>query len=153
MALSAPPRKSEPSPTEARSSDEVIETPLAREIPEASNDDPGQDPGVESLRADLAARDAELAAARDAGLEAIERLRVALLASEPSLARELVAGTTVAELEASFAAARESLARVRESVRREQALSVGAGAPGRVANDPASAFDKIRSGLSRLAAG
>ena len=86
-------------------------------------------------------------AQRDA---AIGRLRQALIASEPGLDSALVTGETVEEVEASFAAARELVRRVRESVRREAAAAVPAGSPGRVTAVPGTPFEKIRSGLGRL---
>jgi hypothetical protein len=61
----------------------------------------------------------------------------------------MLAGETVEELEASFEAARETLGRMRETVRREQALPVGAGAPGRHTAGPLTPLEKIRDGLGR----
>lgn len=87
-------------------------------------------------------------AERDA---AIRRLREALIASEPGLDAALVSGETVDEVEASFATARELVTRVRASVRREAAAAVPAGSPGRVTAIPGTPFEKIRSGLGRLA--
>jgi hypothetical protein len=89
------------------------------------------DPEVVSLREALELREADLAAANESSRLAVERLRSALLALEPALTAEMVAGDTVDELEASFDSARETLGRMRETVRREQALPVGAGAPDR----------------------
>lgn len=77
----------------------------------------------------------------------LERLREALLASEPALDRSMVTGDSLEELEASFAAARATLTQLREAVRREQAAAVPAGSGGRAAAEPKSAFAKIRDGL------
>jgi len=77
----------------------------------------------------------------------LERLREALLASEPALDRSMVTGDSLDEIEASFAAAKGTLANVRQAVRREQAAAVPAGAIGRATVEPKSAFAKIRDGL------
>lgn len=103
-----------------------------------------------ALRAQLEEREAELALAMESGRTAAERVRELLLASEPAIDPALVVGATAAEVEASFAAAKEMLERVRESVRKEQAMHIPAGAPGRSgAASAMSAFEKIRAGLSR----
>lgn len=81
----------------------------------------------------------------------LARLREVLLATAPSIDPGLVHGETLAEVEASFAAARETVARVREAVRREEAAAIPAGAPGRAVLAPSSPFEKIRAGLGRLA--
>ncbi|QFG02891.1 hypothetical protein [Tepidiforma bonchosmolovskayae] len=114
--------------------------------------DPARDDLVlelEELQAQLAERDEALAAARAAHDRAVARLREALLASEPALDPALLSGSTVEEVEASFAAAKETLARIREAVRREAAAAIPAGSalrqPGRAALSP---LEKIRAGLS-----
>jgi hypothetical protein len=78
-----------------------------------------------------------------------ERLRAALIATEPAIPAEMVTGETVAEVEASFSAAREALRRMREAVRAE-APPVPAGAPGRAARPHATPFEKIRAGIGRI---
>jgi hypothetical protein len=107
------------------------------------------DPEVVSLREALELREADLAAANESNRLAVERLRAALLALEPALTAEMLAGETVEELEASFEAARETLGRMRETVRREQARPVSAGAPGRHTSGPLTPLEKIRDGLGR----
>jgi len=83
------------------------------------------------------------------------RLREVLLATDAAIAPELVTGETVAEIEASYAAAKALADRVRESVRRESlaagASAVPVGAPGRSQTRPLNALEKIRAGLSRPA--
>lgn len=109
------------------------------------------DPAEENaaLRGQLAEREAALAEALERNRDAAARLREALLAGEPALDPALVSGDSVAEVEASFAAARALLERVREGVRREQAANIPAGAPGRSRGAGAmSAFEKIRAGLA-----
>lgn len=91
----------------------------------------------------------ELEASRDGERAAVERLRTALLASEPALEPEMVSGETLAEVEASFANAAALLGRLRERAAAESAARVPAGAPGRQLARPRTAFEKIREGLSR----
>ena len=80
----------------------------------------------------------------------VARYRAALLASDPAIEPELVAGDTADEVEASFIAAQRLVAGIRDALRREQAPPVPAGAPGRAAIGPHTAYDKIRAGLSRI---
>jgi hypothetical protein len=80
----------------------------------------------------------------------LARLREAWLAADPSVPATLVHGETLDELEVSFAAAKDVAARAREEARREAALAVPAGAPGRLPAAPATPLEKIRAGLVRL---
>lgn len=90
----------------------------------------------------------ELEASREHERVAVERFREALLASEPALEPSMVAGDSLAEVEASFAAATAVLARLRERAAAEAAVRIPAGAPGRATNRPRTAFEKIREGLA-----
>jgi hypothetical protein len=92
-----------------------------------------------------------LAAATAANADLLERLRLALLASDPAIDPALVTGATPEDVEDSFAAAQRVVANIRETVRREQTTPIPAGAPGRITTGPTSAYDKIRAGLARLA--
>ncbi len=78
---------------------------------------------------------------QDAAL--LARLKSALAATVPGLDPALITGNTLGEVEHSF----EGL----KALARPPAAAVPAGAPGRVASPPLSAFDKIRDGLTRLA--
>lgn len=100
---------------------------------------------LETLRGALE----QLEAAHEANRVAVERLRAALATIEPALTPEMLAGDTVEELEASFTTAMDTLKRIRDEVRREQVLAVGAGAPGRHGRGPLTALEKIREGLAR----
>ncbi|MEO8540173.1 MAG: hypothetical protein ABI577_10575 [bacterium] len=91
---------------------------------------------------------AELEASREAERVAVEKLRRALLATEPALEPAMVSGATVAEVEASFAAAQAVLTRLREMVTKETAGRIPAGAPGRAKSSARSPFEKIREGLA-----
>jgi len=91
-----------------------------------------------------------VAAHEQATRRLLDRLRHALAASEPGLDPALVTGDTLEEVEASFAAARGLVSRVREAVQREAAVAVPAGSPARSVAAPATSFEKIRAGLGRL---
>jgi len=106
---------------------------------------------VESLQEQLARRDEELAASQEAGRAAVERLKAALIATNPAIDPSLLAGETVDEVEASFAAATALVERVREQLRRESAAAIPAGAPARGHATPRTAIEKIREGLARQA--
>jgi hypothetical protein len=81
-------------------------------------------------------------------LSALARLRERLIESDPLVAPELVTGATVAELEASFASAKAAAERARDMTLASIAPRVSSGAPGRANAVPATAFEKIRAGLS-----
>lgn len=85
---------------------------------------------------------------RDERAALLARLREALAAAEPGLDPALLPGETLEELEASYAAARAAVARIREALRREEA-AIPAGAPGRQDTAPATAIEKIRAGLAK----
>lgn len=99
---------------------------------------------------ELATLRGELAARKEHEAAALHQFRGALLATEPTMDAALVTGDSFEELHASFAAARASLARVREAVRLEMAARVPAGAPGRTVPPPRTPLEKIRDGLSRV---
>jgi len=107
------------------------------------------DAEIEALCATLAERDHALAVGIETNRALLERLRAAMLASEPAVDPVLVTGETLDELEASFAAARELVARIRDAARQEEPAPVPAGAPGRARLQPRNAFEKIRSGLEQ----
>ena len=71
--------------------------------------------------------------------ELAERLREALLAADPDLRAEELAGATAGEVRERYAAARAA-----------RAVAVPAGAPGRLSPAPSGALARIRAGLARL---
>ena len=93
-----------------------------------------------ALRAEVAAR-----AAREAA--ALEQFRTALLATEPAMDPGLVTGDSFEAIHASFAAARSSLAKVRQALREEAAARISAGSPARPSERSRSPLEKIREGL------
>ena len=74
-------------------------------------------------------------------------LREALLAAHDDLTADDLAGESAEEVRERYVAARERIAREEREAR---GAPVPAGAPGRFAPEPASAFEKIREGLARL---
>jgi hypothetical protein len=120
---------------------EVQERTLAPEPPATPED--AADPLEEQLQFDIEAVTA-------ANADLLERLRLALLASDPAIDPALVSGATAEQVEASSAAAQRTVAAIREAVRREQQARIPAGAPARATTGPRTAYDKIRAGLTRL---
>ena len=86
-----------------------------------------------ALTAALAAARAELERQRGLAAGAVARYREAMLAADPDLPPDLVAGASIEEVDASIEAARAMVARVRERVeaRRPQGRGFPAGAPAR----------------------
>jgi len=103
------------------------------------------------MEVELEAARAALAAERSALREAVERYRGALLAGAPEVPAELVAGATLDEVDASFAAAREALARIRTEVAlslEREGFPVGAPARDDLGSiEGMSAAEKIAYGL------
>lgn len=84
----------------------------------------------------------------DAGdAELATLLRETLLEAHDDLAAEDLAGETPAEVRERYVAAR---ARLQEEAGEPREAPVPAGAPGRFAPAPGTAFEKIREGLTRL---
>ncbi|MYD66161.1 MAG: hypothetical protein F4X26_09340 [Chloroflexi bacterium] len=121
----------------------------------------GEEPGDESAAAEaseeLARLRADLDAEREARLAAVARYREAVLTAEPSLPPDLVAGESLAEVDASVEAARRAVAQIRERLAAEadEEASRGfpVGAPGRLepSVEGMSAAEKIALGLERRA--
>jgi chromosome segregation ATPase len=79
------------------------------------------------------------------------RYRALVLAHEPDLPADLVAGDSIEAVDESLAQARQTVAQVRQHIEQQaQALRVPAGAPVRAAPDTSdlSPAEKIRLGLS-----
>lgn len=110
---------------------------------------------------ELAAAQRELAAQRAETRSALARYREAVLAAEPELPPELVVGETLEEVEASLAAARRTVAQVRERIDAERASSagldrgfpVGAPARGGARGTGMTPAEKIAYGLGQQARG
>jgi hypothetical protein len=141
-------------------------------------DDDGEEPSPEAL-AELAAvtesetQDASAVAAaleatrreleeqRRLALAAVARYRDAALAAEPDLPPDLVTGATIEEVDASLAAARRTVAQIRERLAEESdsarsfARGFPTGAPARLAlsTEGMSAAEKIARGLEQRARG
>lgn len=114
-----------------------------------TTDRPQEEPAAASTEStEVAALRAELAAREVRERSALAQFRTALLATEPEMDPGLVIGDSFDSVHASFAAARSSLARVREALRQELAAQVPLGAPGRTTRPHRSALEKIRDGLN-----
>lgn len=113
---------------------------------EQANADPEIPAGEQGNEQDAIAT--QLAASREAERAAVDRLRQALRASEPAVEPSMVTGTTLAEVEASFAAAQAVVARLRDIVSKETAGRIPPGAPGRARSTARTPFEKIREGLA-----
>lgn len=95
-----------------------------------------------------------LEAQRDATRAAVGRYREALLAAEPDLPPDLVAGETLEEIDASVAAARQTVARIRERMSAAPGASASRGFPvgspsrGAHSSRGLTSAEKIAAGLS-----
>jgi hypothetical protein len=92
----------------------------------------------------------ELVEARDRERTATLKYKDAILATEPWLPADMVAGDTLMEIDESLAQARRTVAQVRQQIDEQaQAGRVPAGAPPRRAPDTAtlSPLEKIKLGL------
>ncbi len=92
----------------------------------------------------IGATDGEVPARDASEAELAEVLRETLLAAHDDLTADDLPGESAAEVRERYVAARERLDR------EAQEAKVPAGAPGRFAPAPTSAFEKIREGLTRL---
>ncbi len=81
--------------------------------------------------------------------ELAELLRETLLAAHDDLTVDDLPGESAAEVRERYVAAR---ARLEREAAEARAAQVPAGAPGRFAPAPGSAFEKIREGLTHLSA-
>ena len=103
----------------------------------------------------VAGLEGELSTAREQVREAAARYREALLSASPEVPADMVAGESVEEVEASLAAARQTVAQVRQHLESQaQAGRVPAGAPPRSAGggldlSALTPEEKIRVGLER----
>ncbi len=132
--------------------------------------DPEQ-PTVEELKSELAARDERVAALEEQVITlerelstTVSRYRLALLDAAPEIPGDLVSGSSAEELETSLAKAKEVVDQVRtrllegmesanENTEQQSAHGIPAGAPPRALNDASTDLttrDKIALGLERL---
>ncbi|GAB4329333.1 MAG: hypothetical protein Kow0010_13620 [Dehalococcoidia bacterium] len=104
------------------------------------------DADIETLRAQLAERDAQLAERGQRERDLIERYREALAAADPLLTPEDLAGDTVEDIDRSFRAAHALIARARQAGP-PAPDPVPAGSPPQGRPAPVTPFQKIRDGL------
>lgn len=129
---------------------------IAREDPhDATTEAPGESPAPKAeseteseIEERLAELGAELLARTESEQALLTRLRENLIASDPLVDPELVQGSSIVELEESFARAQAIAERLKGIVLQQGVTRVPAGAPGRTRRPVLSAFEKIREGLS-----
>jgi DNA repair exonuclease SbcCD ATPase subunit len=100
----------------------------------------------------VAGLEGELSTAREQVGEASARYRQALLSASPEVPADMVTGESVEEVEASLAAARQTVAQIRQHLESQaQSGRVPAGAPPRQTPDLSALTpeEKIRMGLER----
>jgi hypothetical protein len=91
---------------------------------------------IAQLEQGIAAKDSELAAAKESLSGAVEKYRAAILASAPGIPAELVKGESIDEIDASLEQARGIVSKVRQQLEVEaEANKVPAGAPPRTPQD------------------
>jgi len=100
----------------------------------------------------VAGLEGELSTAREQVTQAAARYREAVLSASPEVPADMVGGETVEEVEASLAAARQTVSQIRQHLESQaQSGRVPAGAPPRQAPDLSAltAEEKIRLGLTQ----
>jgi len=130
------------------------EEPSAEELAELAAVDEAEADSTSAVESALEATRRELEEQRRLALSAVARYRDAVLATEPQLPPELVSGQTVEEVDASLAAARRTVAAIRQRLTEAAEPSLRgfpAGAPARLggATDGLSAAEKIARGLEQ----
>jgi len=91
---------------------------------------------IAQLEQGIAAKDSELAAAKESLSGAVEKYRAAILASAPGIPAELIQGGSIDEIDASLEQARGIVSKVRQQLEVEaEANKVPAGAPPRTPQD------------------
>jgi hypothetical protein len=134
--------------------DETLETTVQAQPTENDHeaagafDDTGTPNDQDQRHGDIAELEAQLIARTESEQELLRRLRQAMVDADPEVDPELVQGSTLAELEASYARAQENAERMRGIILPQGVQRVPAGAPGRVRSIPRTAFEKIREGLA-----
>jgi hypothetical protein len=106
--------------------------------------------GAMTPQAAGAGDDGQLLARSESEQELLSRYREVLLASDTGIDPSLVKGETLAEIDASFVAARDVADRARGSMG-PGITRVSPGSPGRRSIGPSTPFEKIRDGLARRA--
>ena len=138
---------------------------------EREQDERVEEPSVEELRSELAARDERVAALEEQVITlerelstTVSRYRLALLDAAPEIPGDLVSGSSAEELETSLAKAKEVVDQVRtrllegmetanENTEQQSTHGIPAGAPVRGIDDGSAALstrDKIALGLERM---
>ena len=138
--------QSEAADAEARAQHAVAEAAGLRDEVRSSAE------AASSAASDAATLREQLATAEQRMRASAERYRDLVVRTEPALPAELIAGETIEDVDASVAAARDVVGRVRAHIEAQaQSARVPAGAPQRAAPDLSalSPEQKIRVGLAR----
>jgi len=128
---------------------------LRRDLEEARGATSAAEERAAAHQERVAGLEGELSTAREQVREASARYREALLSASPEVPADMVAGESVEEVEASLAAARQTVSQVRQHLESQaQAGRVPAGAPPRSASggldlSALTPEEKIRVGLER----
>ena len=123
---------------------------LKQQLSEARNLLAERDEALSTRTGEVEELRGTLAGAQEGARVAAARYRDLLLAAEPQLPSDLVAGDSIEEVDAAVERARQTVAQVRRHLEQQaQAIRVPAGAPPRGVPDLAdlSPADKIRAGL------
>ena len=107
-----------------------------------------------AVKAALDERDAELAAATETLHEAVASYRASLLAANPHIPEEMIAGATISDIDASLDRAQDMAGRVRQTLEEDlKETHVPAGAPQRAVPDLSamSPREKIHYALGKEA--
>jgi hypothetical protein len=136
--------------------DDDGEEPRAEALAELAAVSEAEADSTSAVESALEATRRELEEQRRLALAAVARYREASLAAEPELPPELVSGATVEEVDASLAAARRTVAAIRQRLSEPDAPSMRgfpAGAPARLGggNEGLTAAEKIARGLEQRA--
>ncbi len=136
--------------------DDDGEEPSAEALAELAAVSEAEADSTSAVESALEATRRELEEQRRLALAAVARYREASLAAEPELPPELVSGATVEEVDASLAAARRTVAAIRQRLAEPEAPSMRgfpAGAPARLGggNEGLTAAEKIARGLEQRA--
>ena len=109
---------------------------VQRQLDEATAAKESGEEELASVRAGLAERDTQLAAATEGLSHAVESYRASLVAANPEIPEEMIGGDAIGDIDASLEKAREMAGRVRPRLEEDlKATSVPAGAPQRPAPD------------------
>ncbi|MCK4721819.1 MAG: hypothetical protein KAT75_00875 [Dehalococcoidia bacterium] len=129
---------------------------LQRQLAEAVASNDASEQELASLKASLEEKDTQLASTAETLSQAVERYRASLVAANPEIPQEMIAGEAIADIDISLEKAKALVEKVASSLerRREEearATSVPTGAPERSSPDfsSMSAREKIEYAIRK----